>query len=185
MPALKTMPRLIQDYPPQYVQYNPDMWVTDDNRVINMKKRRHVRISNNSVLHSFESSRNEKSSLWYSPAERDQFKQQARKERIALLRMRKDKCYRDSLKNSRGKHGMCPVGLEQHLISNEYIQQRAICKRLVMLAVLREQACTVSDKSDNRQERIANASRIYSEWSRTQARNIGFSQAITKRCTRK
>lgn len=75
---------------------------------------------------------------------------------------------------------MCPVGLEQQLISSAFTKKRAITKRLVVLAVLTEQTRPVKhDVADDRWERIARASSEHSEWSRAQAQTIGNFQAMS------
>ena len=96
---------------------------------------------------------------------------------IALFRrMRQNGC--DKNRDAGAPSDICPIGLEQQLISSEYTKKRAITKRLVTLAVLSEQARSVSagEADGTRWERIAAASRQHSEWSRLQARTIGYFQ---------
>lgn len=173
------MSKSVQDSPIKIIiQHEPDMHMLVSSSIVQEKKRRKVKFSTNPISHSHEAPKHTIASLWYSSADKERFKRQTRRERIAFQRMRKDEEYRSKVKKSLHRHGMCPVGLEQHLISDDYARQRAITHRLVMLVVLREQVRPVSQKDYDREERIANVSRKHSEWSRAQAREIGLSQAI-------
>ena len=76
------------------------------------------------------------------------------------------------------KHGMSPVGIEQALLSRSHTEKRVISKRLVIRAVLDEQARLVPSEDNN--ERIAIASMQHSEWSRAQAQVVGYFHALIR-----
>ena len=78
---------------------------------------------------------------------------------------------------------LCPFGLEQQIISNEYTKKRVYTKILVTSAVLKTQARSLASGEDDDKmiAAIANASMKRSEWSRERAQSIGTFQAILAR----
>ena len=114
-------------------------------------------------------------SSWYTSNEYELFQRQAMHDKVSYLMMKK-KMKADNIPIA---ECFMPFGFEKHLISRHYTEKRVRKRKLVKLAVLREQArpncyCYGSDKQD----RIAKASMLHSEWSRAQARMIGTFQAM-------
>ena len=169
------MSSLIVDFPRKCIQYEAYMHMPDTNNVILTKKRRTVRFSPASFVRTYEAPQHQSAcSSWHTSADEQHFKKRARLETMIFRQMKEDGC---DLVGTISSDMLCPVGLEKHLISREFTRKRAITRRLVTLAVLREQARHVSSKADDQQERIANASKQHSEWSRAQAQTIGSFQA--------
>ena len=130
------------------------------------------------MLHSYEApQQSSASSSWYMPEEKQLFKEQARQESRMLRRMKEngsDLSRMGAISNDM----LCPFGLEQQLVSRDFTKKRIITKILVRIDVLTEQARHASSEADDKQERIANASRQHSEWSTAQAQTIGTFQAF-------
>eukprot|EP00571_Detonula_confervacea_P015566 CAMPEP_0172308734 /NCGR_PEP_ID=MMETSP1058-20130122/9250_1 /TAXON_ID=83371 /ORGANISM="Detonula confervacea, Strain CCMP 353" /LENGTH=152 /DNA_ID=CAMNT_0013021225 /DNA_START=25 /DNA_END=480 /DNA_ORIENTATION=- len=125
------------------------------------KKHRTVRFSPNSTLHCFEAPQDRCASSWYSSIDQRRFKREAKREIVSFQRM--EMSGRDIKRVLHGDQ-MCLVGLEQQLVSREFTKKRAITRRLVILAVLTEQARHLSYKADDKPARIAAASMQHSEW---------------------
>ena len=112
------------------------------------------------------------SSLWYTREEEVLFKQSARRDIQRILQTEKDHNVDEVL---------CPVGLEQSLISREHSRKRIMMRSLVQSAVFWEQQWAGADVRATvcrRDEAIAEASTRASEWSRAQAQAIGYFQAL-------
>ena len=111
---------------------------------------------------------------WYTHEDEQQFRQDNQDEAISYT-MHKET--RGSISNSAPM--ICPVGLEQQLISREYTKKRALMKRMAKFTVLREQAriSSHSEHSDDKHYRIATASILCTQWAREQATTIGAFQA--------
>lgn len=126
-----------------------------------------LQFSDTSTLYVYEDSLS--GSSWYSPAEEDLFRIQAKQDIIALM-------------TGNGKSNtltqVSSFGLENEIISREYTKKRVLAKRLVRLAVLTEQASP--NDANIKEERIALVSKKYSKWSRAQALEIGSFQALTR-----
>ena len=136
-----------------------------------------VRFSSMSVLHHYEPTADQSGSAirtWDSAEEEEVFKLRTKREIATFRRLKQS-----GLESKNMPSDMCSVGLEQQLISREYTQKRIIQKRLVKLAVRKEQARFVPfEDPQDRHERIAAASRKHSEWARTQAKTIGLFQVV-------
>ena len=108
--------------------------------------------------------------IWYTEEDEENFKAQARRDVEAFKRLQKggepDGCVQRNL---------CLVGLEQHLVSPDYIKKRARTKKLITYAVLEAQSRGVGK---NGPERIAKIAQRYSEWSVEQAKKFGDFQHI-------
>jgi hypothetical protein len=108
----------------------------------------------------------------YTEEDEALFKKEAREEIIAFRRLKEGS-------GTPHHHNLCMVGIEQHLISRDFVNQRERTKKLVTHAVLREQARVGSgDCVNDKAARIADASRQYSEWSASQAKMIGDFQSV-------
>ena len=122
---------------------------------------------------------------WYTSADEDMFKAEARAE-LAVLQGMKGGLAGDTNSNSQQRNeSLCIVGLEQQLISPEFSKKRARMKKLVKYAVLLEQSKIGTGYSHNdKAERIAEAARQYSEWSAAQAKMFGDFQYIQSKESR-
>ena len=155
----------------------------------------HVNFSSNSTLIIYDD--DAAPSSWYTCEEEGHFKQLARQEIMRINRITNhasissssyaaslggrsrasdDDGSRRSIYGDDESVAPCPVGLENSLISYEHTCRRAESKRLVIFAVLREQARPRGQHAH--MECIAKASRQASEWSRAQAQAIGYFQAL-------
>lgn len=138
------------------------------------QKRRGVRFSLSSTLYYYPDVLEDEVSSWYTSEEEQRFKRMARQEIAWFIKMIEDSRY----VGVRLKHGMSPVGIEQALLSRSHTEKRVISKRLVIRAVLDEQARLVPSEDNN--ERIAIASKQHSEWSRAQAQVVGYFHALIR-----
>lgn len=169
----------ITEIPLKFVRHEPGVHTNMPNDIekkMTRQKSQTVRFSPSSILQVYEAPLNQSGgSSWYSPQEHRLFKQQKRYE-VSILQWKKNiGC--DIYGNGTFFPDICPVGLEWQLISREFAKMRIEKKRLVTRAVLIEQLRSVTSVVDNKQERIANASRKHSEWSRVQSQAIGSFQA--------
>ena len=140
------------------------------------KQRRSVSFQTRSLLFRYDVPEDEPQD-WYTDADEDMFKAEAKYDLEILKRMKEGLAGANSQQHN---EGLCIVGLEQQLISPEFMKKRARTKKLVNYAVLLEQSklrnsyCGYSEKA----ERIAEAARQYSEWSAAQAKMVGDFQHI-------
>ena len=112
-------------------------------------------------------------SSWYTSNDYERFQRQAMHEKVSYLQMK----IKMKANNIPVAKCIMPFGFEKELISKHYTEKRVRKRKLVMLAVLREQA-RPNRYGPDKQERIANASMLHSEWARVQARTIGYCQAM-------
>ena len=137
------------------------------------KQQRMVRFSTMSAMVCYnDRSSDNTTARWYTNEDEQRFRQDNQDEAISYIMH----------KETRGKNSapvICPVGLEQQLISREYAKKRALMKRMAKFTVLREQAQISShnEHSDDKQDRIATASILCTQWAREQATTIGAFQA--------
>ena len=140
------------------------------------QQRRSVSFQTRSLLFRYDVPEDEPQD-WYTDADEDMFKAEAKYDLEILKRMKEGLAGANSQQHN---EGLCIVGLEQQLISREFMKKRARTKKLVNYAVLLEQSklrnsyCGYSEKA----ERIAEAARQYSEWSAAQAKMVGDFQHI-------
>ncbi|KAL7532217.1 hypothetical protein ACHAWF_006818 [Thalassiosira exigua] len=177
------MASLIVDFPRRCTPFEPepdlDCIDPDENDVEpRMKKPRTVRFSPISKLHKFDRPLDlDQEPSWYSREQEQEFKRRAKNDTLAIRLLKESGCEMSQVGSWTRSGDFCPFGLEQQLISKEYTQKRIIKRRLVVLAVLTEQARPASRSCDDRWERIARASSAHSEWARNQAQTIGSFQA--------
>lgn len=177
------MSSLIVDFPRNPIRQQGNGVPDDSNDRMSRTKPPSVRFSPKSTVHiCHEGPRYSAARLasWYSNEEEEAFKLRTRGE-IAVLKRIKDEGL-DLNQMGEAFPDVSPVGLELHLVSQEFAMKRLMTRRLVRLAVLREQALcddfTVADEATDKLERIAHSSRKHSEWSVTQAETIGSFQAM-------
>lgn len=138
--------------------------------------------SPNSTVYCYEVPEGEQQE-WYTSADKDLFKAEARLECEVFRRLKKGRFAQGQgeLDCSLPQIDLCIVGLEQQLISPEFTRKRVQTKKLVTNAVLMEQARRYgygdSDSDSDKAERIANAARRYSKWSTKQAKIVGEFQS--------
>ena len=211
-------PNLIIDFPPRCDWFKrPDITLIATNRrsidesygggdaIVTMKeelhRRQRVRFALASTLVVYDASQYKdndgdamSSSLWYTQGDEDLFKKSARRDIERILRAEKYPKNEGSRRTDNSdSEDLCPVGLEQSLISRDHSRRRVIARGLVRDAVFWEQRASPgaglqessSSPSSRRwgpcrrdhAEAIAEASRQASEWSRAQAQAIGYFQA--------
>ena len=126
-----------------------------------LKRKRSVCFRESADVLVYEGMDQELYDCWYNALDERGFKRQAKAEIIAFRLKKTTK-------------EMCPVGLEQQLISGEYTKHRALTKKMVKLSVLHEQSQFYDDE---RSKRIADAAGLYSNWCVSQAETVGILQA--------
>ena len=146
------------------------------------KQRRSVSFQTRSLLFRYSVPEDEPQD-WYTSADEDMFKAEARKELAVLQGMKGGLA--GATNSQQHNESLCIVGLEQQLISPEFSKKRARTKKLVKYAVLLEQSKIGKGYAYNdKAERIAEAARQYSEWSAAQAKMFGDFQYIQSKESR-
>ena len=143
-----------------------------NNNNMKKKQRRSVSFQTRSLLFRYDVPEDEPQD-WYTDADEDMFKAEAKYDLEILKRMKEGLAGANSQQHN---EGLCIVGLEQQLISPEFMKKRARTKKLVNYAVLLEQSKLRSrygNGNSEKAERIAEAARQYSEWSAVQAKMFG------------
>ena len=140
------------------------------------QQQRTVRFSTMSAMVCYnDRSSDNTTSRWYTNEDEQRFRQDNQDEAISYI-MHKET--RGSISKNNAPM-ICPVGLEQQLISREYTKKRSLMKRMAKFTVLREQAQISShnEHAGDKQDRIATASILCTQWAREQATTIGAFQA--------
>ena len=165
--------------PSHKMDLHPDEECTDiesmtSSSTVTAKSTRGVQFSHVSTLYSY--NKELTTSLWYSPEEEDASKLQAKLDVITYQSMAAS----NNNGTSKRRHAITPVGLEKSLVSRDFTKQRVLARKLVYAAVLGEQELAYRKNEEVKPDLIAAASMYHSEWSRSQAEEIGKFQA-TKR----
>ena len=140
------------------------------------KQQRMVRFSTMSAMVCYNDRGSDNTTArWYTNEDEQRFREDNQDEAISYV-MHKET--RGSISKNNAPM-ICPVGLEQQLISREYTKKRSLMKRMAKFTVLREQARISShnEHPGDKQDRIATASIQCTQWAREQATTIGAFQA--------
>ena len=147
--------------------------LTHDSPIPSHKKKTTLSFRSQSTLYCYDVPEDELQD-WYTDEDEETFKAEAREE-VSIFRRIKGGFA--SIQGQLTSGDLCIVGLEQQLVSPEFSKKRERTKKLVTYAVLAAQAAPDADCAD-KAERIADASKRFSEWSASKAKMFGDFQYI-------